>query len=223
MKHLFRKYYSTFVNPGWFAILLKTPRLWVPVFSILILLGIKTTVLGHAHVWIHGAVIFHFDKEGVSGFKQEWVLDEMFSKMIIHDYDSNQNGKFEPEEVKKIYNGAFINLENFNYFTHVKIDGKPFKVETVKDFNAKIVKDSIVYHFFVPCHVKAISSSKEIRIAVYDESFYTNITILKDQIFLNNNSRYECSHKIIKNKEEAYYYGQMYPEEIVLRFKKKNE
>ena len=191
--------------------------------SFFMLFLMKSTLSGHAHVWIHNAVIVHFDKNGLAGFKEEWVLDEMFSNMIIHDFDRNQDGKFDASEVKKICKGAFSNLKKFSYFTHVKINGKPFKVRFVKDFNAKIVKNRVVYHFFVPCHVKAISSFKEIRIGIYDESFYTNITLLKDQIFFKNDAGYEHHHKVELNKNEPYYYGQVYPEEIVLRFRKKNE
>lgn len=200
----------------------KVSKIRIYALCILLFLMISATVQGHPHVWIQSAVIFYFDNDGMSGFKQEWVLDEMFSRMIIHDYDSNQNGELEPEEVEKVFKGAFINLKNYNYFTHVKIDGSPFEVKFVKDFNAKIIEDSVVYHFFVPCHVKAVSSFKEIRIAVYDESFYTDISVLKDQIFLKNDTDYECTYKIEKNKEEAYYYGQMCPEEIAVRFRKKN-
>jgi len=165
----------------------------------------------------------HFDNNGMAGFKEEWVFDEMFSNMIIHDYDKNQNGRFEPSEVKEIYKGAFSNLKNFEYFTHVKINGKPFKVKFVKDFKAKIVKNFVIYHFFVPCHIKSLSSFQEIRIGIYDESFYASITLLKDQIFFQNDFEYEHHHKVELNREEPYYYGQVYPEEIVLKFRKKNE
>lgn len=220
MKNFFIKYNSTPYCLNRHNINLRRIGLWISVIGILFP-GIDSTVYGHAHVWIDSAVIIHFDQEGVSGFKQEWVLDEMFSKMLIHDYDTNRNGKFEPEEVTEVYEGAFINLKNFDYFTHVKVNDKKIKIDLVKDFNAKIVKDYVVYHFFVPCPVKALQSFNEIRIAVYDESFYTNITVLKDQIFLENASNFECSYEIIKNKEDAYYYGQMYPEEIVLRFRRK--
>jgi ABC-type uncharacterized transport system substrate-binding protein len=180
-------------------------------------------VSGHAHVWIHNAVIVHLDKEGMAGFKQEWVFDEMFSNMIIHDFDKNHNSKFEPSEVEEVKKGAFSNLKNFDYFTHVKINGKPFKVKFVKDFNVKIIKNRVVYHFFVPCHIKATSSFKEIRISIYDESFYTSVTLLKDQVLFRNDKMYEHHHKVELNKNEPYYYGQVYPEEIVLRFRKKNE
>jgi ABC-type uncharacterized transport system substrate-binding protein len=177
---------------------------------------------GHAHEWIHYAVIFHFDRNGLAGFRQEWVFDEMFSQMIIHDYDRNQNGSFEPEEVKNVRKGAFSNLKNFGYFTHVKINGKPFQVKYVKTFNAKIVKDRVVYHFFVPCHVKAVASYKEIRLAVYDESFYTSITLLKDQVLFEHDEGFTHHHEVALNEEEPFYFGQVYPEEIILKFRKKH-
>jgi ABC-type uncharacterized transport system substrate-binding protein len=183
----------------------------------------EATLSGHAHVWIHNAVIVHFDNNGLAGFKEEWVFDEMFSKMIMHDFDRNQDGTFDSSEVKKIWKGAFSNLKKFNYFTHVKINGKPFKVRFVKNFNAKIVKNRVVYHFFVPCHVRALSSFKVIRIGIYDASFYTNIMLLKDRISFENDRGYEHHHNVELNKNEPYYYGQVYPEEIVLRFRKKHE
>jgi ABC-type uncharacterized transport system substrate-binding protein len=185
--------------------------------------GLPVDVLAHAHVWIHNALTIHFDEQGVAGIKIEWVFDEMFSSMIIHDFDKDQNGGFEPEEVKGVEKGAFSNLKNFDYFMHVKIDGKPFKVEYVKDFKAKIIKDRVVYHFFIPCRIKAVPSYKEIRIGIYDESFYTSVTLLKDQIFYINDSRYEHHHNVELNKEEPYYMGQVYPEEIVVRFRKRHE
>ena len=203
--------------------LLRPITVWVLVLCFFIVFITEGKVLGHAHVWIHSAVIVHFDKDGMTGFKQEWVFDEMFSNMIIHDFDKNHNGEFEPSEVQAVFKGAFCNLKEFYYFTHVKINDKKFVVKFVKDFNAKIVKNRVVYHFFVPCHVKATSSFKEIRIGIYDKSFYTNITLLKDQIFFQNDSGYEYRHKVEKNKKDPYYYGQVYPEEIVLKFRKKNE
>ncbi len=192
-------------------------------FCILFLLINRGNLHGHAHVWIYSAVVAHFDEEGLAGFKLEWVFDEMFSHMIIHDYDKNKNGVFDPSEVEEVYKGAFSNLENFGYFTNVKVNGRPFHVKTVNDFNAKIIRDRVVYHFFVPCRVNAGPSYKEVRIGIYDESFYTSITVLEDQIFFENASQYDYYYTIEINKDEPYYYGQVYPEEIILRFRKKHE
>ena len=176
----------------------------------------------HPHVFVDNTVAFVFDGKGLAGFRLDWLFDEMFSNMLIHDYDKNRNGKFEEGEIKEVKKGAFSNLKKFNYFTHVKINGKSFKVSFVKDFSAKMIKGRVVYQFFIPCHVQAISSYKRIKISVRDRTFYCSIVLMKDQISYENDSFYEHDIRISKNPKEAYYYGQVYPEEITFRFRRKS-
>lgn len=175
----------------------------------------------HPHVFIYNSITVVFDENGLAGFRLKWVFDEMFTNMIVHDFDKNKNGSLEPPEIKDIENGAFSNLKNFNYFTHIKINNKTFKVEFVTDFSAEIKGNALIYRFFVPCHVRAGSSFKEVRIAIYDISFYCSIFLTKNPVGLENASSYELRHQIRKNKKEAYYYGQVYPEELCVRFRQK--
>ena len=180
-------------------------------------------VVPHPHVFIYNSIKVVFDEKGLAGFKVKWVFDEMFSNMIIHDFDRNRNGHLEPSEIRDIKNGAFSNLKHFDYFTHVKINGKLFKVKFFKDFSAKIKDNALIYRFFVPCHVSAISSFKEIMISIYDISFYCSVFLTKNPVDFENAPTYELHHRITKNKKEAYYYGQVYPEEIIVRFRRKTD
>ena len=194
----------------------------VSVLSIFLLFSLPGNALSHPHVFIYNSIKVVFDKKGLVGFRVKWVFDEMFSNMLIYDFDKNGNGSFEPSEIREIKNGAFSNLKNFDYFTHIKINGKPFKVKFVKDFSAKIKGDALTYRFFVPCHVLALSTFKEIKISIYDDSFYCSVFLTKNPIDFENTSPYEFHYRIGKNKKEAYYYGQVFPEEITLRFRLKN-
>ncbi len=180
-------------------------------------------VAPHPHVFIYNSIKVVFNEKGLAGFKVKWVFDEMFSNMIIHDFDRNRNGHLEPSEIRDIKNGAFSNLKHFGYFTHVKTNGKVFKVKFVKDFSAKIKDNALIYRFFVPCHVSAISSFKEVRISIYDISFYCSVFLTKNPVDFENAPTYELHHRITKNKKEAYYYGQVYPEEIIVRFRRKTD
>jgi len=180
-------------------------------------------VAPHPHVFIYNSIKVVFNEKGLAGFKVKWVFDEMFSNMIIHDFDRNRNGHLEPSEIRDIKNGAFSNLQHFGYFTHVKINGKVFKVTFFKDFSAKIKDNALIYQFFVPCHVSAISSFKEVRISIYDISFYCSVFLTKNPVDFENAPTYELHHRITKNKKEAYYYGQVYPEEIIVRFRRKTD
>ena len=181
------------------------------------------TSWSHPHVFLYSTVKVVFDDKGLSGVQVDWVFDEMFSSMIILDFDKNSNRKFEPAEIESVKNGAFENLRQFDYFIHIKIDGKPFKVKYVKDFSAEIIEGKMAYRFFVPCHVRAEGSSKEVRLSIYDSTFYSSVFLQKNPITYENRNAYKVEHSIKKNRAEAYYYGQVYPEEIILKFRQKNE
>ena len=67
------------------------------------------------------------------------------------------------------------NLKSFHFYTGVLIDGNPFEVNYITDFKAAMVGDKLEYSFFTPCHVKAHANPKEIKVAVYDKTFYTYV------------------------------------------------
>ncbi len=176
----------------------------------------------HPHVFVYSSIKVVFDEKGLSGFKVKWAFDDMFSNMIINDFDKNKNGSFEPSEIEAIKNGAFSNLKEFDYFTYIKISAKSFKVKIIRDFSAEIKDTFIIYRFFVPCQVQAVSSFKEVKISLYDISFYSSVFLTKNPVSFEKASPYEHEYQISKNKNEAYYYGQVYPEEITLRFRLTN-
>jgi len=142
--------------------------------------------------------------------------------MIILDFDKNGNNRLEPSEIENVKKGAFLNLRNFDYFTHVNINGKEFKVQYVTDFSAEIVGDCLVYQFFVPCHIHATDTFQEICLSVYDHTFYCDVALTENPVTYQKEGSYEITHRIETNHNRAYYYNQIYPEEIALRFRRKN-
>ena len=176
----------------------------------------------HPHVFIYNAVTVVFDQKGLSGFEIRWAFDEMFSSMIILDFDKNRNGRFEPAEIADVKKGAFFNLREFDYFTHIKIGEKPFQVKYVKAFSAEIKNNILIYSFFIPCHVSATRKWKEVAISVYDREFYTSVFLAKDPIVLKSHGPFEVRRRIEKNRAEAYFYGQIHPDEATVRFRLKN-
>ncbi len=176
----------------------------------------------HPHVFMFNGVTVVFDQKGLSGFEIRWDFDEMFSSMIILDFDKNRNGRFEPSEIAGLETGAFSNLREFDYFTHIKIDKKPFQVKYVRNFSAEIENNILIYRFFVPCHVSATRKWKEVTISVYDREYYTSIFMAKEPIVFKNHRSFEVRRRIEKNKAEAYFFDQIYPDEATVRFRLKN-
>lgn len=179
--------------------------------------------LSHPHVFIQNTLAIVFDQQGLAGVRVKWVFDEFFSSMIVGDYDQNHNNKLENSEVKTIKREAFTNLASYGYFTFIRIQGKPFKVEYVRDFSAALAGGKLIYEFWIPCHVKASSTFKQFIISQYDPSYYTRVAFGKDQpVKVISEPRFEISYRIAKNMNKSYYYSQIHPIEVVMRFRRKH-
>jgi ABC-type uncharacterized transport system substrate-binding protein len=182
----------------------------------------SANVSSHPHVFIDSSLTIVFDKKGLTGFKVRWVFDEMFSSIIIHDFDENGNGKFETSEVKKLKEGAFSNLKNFDYFTIIKIRGQDFKVKYIRDFSSSIRENIVVYDFFVPCHVSGISTFKEVRILFCDKENYSYFSFIKDKpVQFENSAMFDFQYQLTQDKEYPDFFCR-YVKQVTLRFRKKN-
>ncbi len=194
------------------------------IFTAIGLLIFPPATYSHPHVFVVNKIIIVFDDHGFSGIRVNWGFDEFFSSMIAGDYDKNRNKKLEKPEISIIKKEAFSYLANFDYFTFIKIDGKPFKVKWVTDFKAALSNGKLNYEFFIPCHVKASSTFKEVTIAQYDPTYYSAVFFGKNKpVKIEAGSNFETSFKIAKNLKESYYYGMVHPVQIILKFRLKND
>ncbi|MBN1848524.1 MAG: DUF1007 family protein [Deltaproteobacteria bacterium] len=194
------------------------------IFIVILLLWSTPFCLAHPHVFIQNSITIVFDDQGLVGIKAKWIFDEFFTNVIVMDYDQNNNNQFEHAEITTIQAEAFDNLHKFDYFTFIKIDGQPFKIQQVQSFSAALIDDQLIYMFFIPCSVSGDSMIREVNISQYDPTYYSNITLDKKQpIIYENEKGFESSYRIAVNKKKSYYSDQIHPVEIILQFKKKHE
>ncbi|WP_462325323.1 DUF1007 family protein [Desulfoplanes sp.] len=192
----------------------------VPVLVCLVLL-MPYPAAAHPHVYVDARVDVVFDDAGLAGFKVSWVFDEMFSNMIAYDFDTNGDHRFDPGEVEGVRTGAFSNLREFGYFTHIRIGGKAFAVKFVKDFSATLHDGVMTYVFSIPCHVRASTAGKDVRFSMYDDTYYTDIGFAKDPVDMEGAERFDVGWEIEENPTDAFYYGQIYPQDLIITFKER--
>ncbi len=174
----------------------------------------------HPHVFIAQRIEVVFDEKGLAGLKLHWQFDEMFAAMIADDYDRNGNGRLEPPEVATVREKAFSYIAEYNYFTFITIDGRPFSVEYIKDFNAVLRDGQLVYNFFIPCHVRATEHFKKIKVATYDPSYYAAIFFAeKGAVTMTAADRYKVTTRIQEDPETTIYYGMIHPWTLFLEFR----
>ncbi|VEN73799.1 conserved hypothetical protein [Candidatus Desulfarcum epimagneticum] len=177
----------------------------------------------HPHVFIDQRVAIVFGDKGLEGFKIRWTFDEMFSVMISDSYDKDKNGVFGESEVETIKKEAFSNLSEYDYFTFIKMDQKPFDVTSVRDFSATLNdKKKMIYEFFVPCRAAAGNNFKKISVATYDPTYYTAIYFTKERpVSLDNSELFEVKTAIKEDQSTSLYNNTANPWALFLDFRKK--
>lgn len=180
----------------------------------------SSEVRAHPHVFIAQRLKIIFDDKGLAGINAQWEFDEMFTAMIVEDYDCNRNGKFEPDEIAIIKEKAFFYIKEFSFFHFIRINTRPFRVKYIKNFQALIDDKKLIYEFFIPCHVTATNQFKKICIATYDPTYYTAIFFTQKKPFsLISAEAFNVKTAVKKDPETKIYFDMIHPWALFLEFK----
>jgi ABC-type uncharacterized transport system substrate-binding protein len=194
--------------------IMKKPYLALIVFLI------PCSLLSHPHVFIDYTVNFVFDQNGLAGIETKWIFDEMYSSMLIQDYDVDKDGRFSNSEIITTKQDAFSNLENYNYFIYLSINSENFKVESIENFSVDVYDNKVIYSFSIPWVVPATLSYKEIEISMYDETYSVDLLPLGDDpVRFTNEGCLDYEVKVFEDTKESRDYGEIYPYSICLKFR----
>ena len=183
-------------------------------FIIFIFTG--TLSFSHPHVFIKADITICYDETGIYKLKMKYTFDKIFSNELMQLFDKNKNKKFEASEITQVKAKAFSNLVNYEYFVHVMKDGIKIKHKSISGFTATINNGVVSYFFNVNTNVDIGISPEKIKIAVYDHSYYIDVAYNKENPKYEDYGRFICSHKIITDHKQAYYFKQIFPDCIVL-------
>ena len=175
----------------------------------------------HPHVFINSHVSVDFEGEAVSRISLEWTFDELFSQMVISDYDKEKKGSFTEAEAAGLKKGAFDNLKNFHYFLALGIDGRSAELPPIRDFKPSIRDGKLVYSFYLPLALQIPAAGRELRLTIYDDTYYVAFDKMSPaDIAINGAGSIAVSVSIVKAKIKAEWPGQFMPDQMLLRLKK---
>ena len=188
-----------------------------------LLLTLSPRASAHPHVFMETRLEFVFENTTLRGVTIHWTFDDMFTEMILLDYDKNKNRRFEASEIREIEQYAFSNLRNYGYFTFLHVDGRARETLKVERFTCRLDEGrKLVYSFFVPIEILARPSPREIRVSSHDESFFSDIIFgKKEPVRINGGSEVVVSHTLRKHPTKRIFGGTVTPEEVVLEFRRK--
>ncbi|MGP1437966.1 MAG: DUF1007 family protein [Treponema sp.] len=171
---------------------------------------INTLIFSHPHMSFTSAIEFVFNDTKLKGAFVEWTFDRYFSADIISGYDLNHDDVFNASETEDVWQNAFSYTENYYYFCFIRQGKIRTSPDKVSSFSVKQKDGIISYRFYVDL---SNFTDKELYFAVYDYTFYCDITYRKNNgvTFSYNNASLKPSYQILENKDYPVYYNPIGP------------
>jgi len=186
----------------------------------LVLLAAALPAFAHPHVFVNDKVTVQFEAGMLEGITFTWTFDDMFSSMILSDYDPKHTGQFDAAQAKAVKAGAFDNLENYHYFIALAVGKKQLTRFPIQQFTPSVADKKLVYTFFVPLKVPVLPAGQSVRVTVYDDSYYVAFDLLHvEDVTVQAGQDVSCALSIEKTKVKPQWPGQYMPDQLVISFK----
>ena len=176
-------------------------------------------VSAHPHIWIDSRVEAVLDGGRLAAIRAHWTFDAFFTQMIVLDYGEAQNGTFTAQQREAIRTGAFENLRHYGYFTSLRVDGRTVPIERVENFRASLdAEQNLVYQFDIPLNLDLTGRPREVAVAMYDESFFTDMIFREEYVLVHGSSQITWRSDLRREIYQVPVWGPMNRETVVLEF-----
>jgi ABC-type uncharacterized transport system substrate-binding protein len=129
----------------------------------------------HPHVWISVVAELLYGPDGsITGVRQVWTFDEMFSTFATRGIEQKTQGTFSREELGPLAQTYVDGLKDFGYFTFVRLDGQRQNevfagpVDYFVDYDP--TQSAITLNFTLP--LKSAAPAKSFEVLIYDPQLY---------------------------------------------------
>lgn len=184
---------------------------------VLLLAGKVDPAGAHPHVWITNVTTFVFEDRQLVALRHRWTFDEFFGSFVISEHDLDGDGRIDPAETASLRQGAFDNLAEFDYFTHLRIDGETWAIGTNETFTAHVEDGELVYEFTLSLSQPVDPGAVDVALGVYDPEYYVEVLLDEhDPVRFAGLPSGACTFDIREDAERPIYYGMVYPLAITL-------
>ncbi len=145
--------------------------------AFLLALAAPVAAAAHPHIWIDATATFVFAQDRLVAVRQSWIFDEVFSTVMINQFDRNRDRRFDADELAKLRAGAFASLKNYSFLTRLTVDGDAVDIPDVADFMAEVADGRLVYRFTVRLPAPVDAAARAVELRVFDESYYIDVAL----------------------------------------------
>jgi ABC-type uncharacterized transport system substrate-binding protein len=158
-------------------------------FALLIILtiiacaGSITRSVAHPHVWatVRSEIVLD-NQQRITGVRHAWTFDEFYTAMALEGLDTDGDGKYSKDELKPLAEVNVTSLKEFDYFTyvHLKEGDDPLPLEPPVNYWVDFDGTLLTLHFTLPLKAPLETAGNDVRVDVYDPSFFVAFGFAKD-------------------------------------------
>jgi ABC-type uncharacterized transport system substrate-binding protein len=161
----------------------------------------------HPHVWVTMTSEILYAPDGsITGVRHAWTFDDMFSAFATQGLEQKTKGEFTREELGPLAKVNVESLQEYAYFTYVKVNGKRQKdalldpVDYYLEYDPK--ETVLTLHFTLPFKTRV--KAKSLDVEVYDPEFFIDFGFAdKDPVRLVS-APAQCSASIAKPHDDFF-------------------
>ncbi|MEQ8443426.1 MAG: DUF1007 family protein [Alphaproteobacteria bacterium] len=168
----------------------------------------------HPHVWVDALAFMGFDEGRLTTIRMQWAFDEFFSEILFQDFDWNDNGQFDEDELAAMRQGAFEGLGEVNFFTDFRIGGEQVSWDGARDFGVAVSEDgrTVAYSFTLDVPGAPDPYTDAISLSIYDPEFYVELNFIDDEpLRFRDLPGGACGYSFVEATDNPIYFGLVTP------------
>jgi ABC-type uncharacterized transport system substrate-binding protein len=161
----------------------------------------------HPHVWITMRSDLVYAADGsITGIRQHWAFDDMFSAFATQGLESKEKGKFTRVELQPLAKVNIESLHEYDYFTYATVDGKKVPLgEPLPDYWLDYADSILTLNFTLP--FKTPVKARSLNIDIYDPTIFIDFEFAKEKPVTWENPPPGCKLQIALPREMTYAEG----------------
>jgi ABC-type uncharacterized transport system substrate-binding protein len=149
--------------------------------SFLVVGAFVVPACAHPHVFVTSRSEIVYGGDGaVTGVRQAWTFDEMFSSFAVQGLDANSDGTLSREELQPLAETNVVSLREYDYFTYAKLGGRKLLFKPPTDYWLEHRDKALTLHFFLPLNAPQAQARKPLAVEIYDPSYFVAFAMAEE-------------------------------------------
>lgn len=174
-----------------------TPLIRRTMLALAALVLAQAGAFAHPHVWVTMKSELVYAPDGsVTGIRQAWTFDDMYSTFALQGLDSKQKGVFTREELAPLAEVNVTSLKEFDYFTYAKAAGKKTPFVDPTDYWLEFKDAMLTLYFTLP--FKAPVKTKSLDVEVFDPAYFVDFSFAEKAAVVLTGAPAACKFSVHK-------------------------